>query len=423
MKKPLLLLVDDDRAVLEALESALAPVFEEVARVEAFEAPIDVLAALPRWIEEGRPIAVAIVDQKMPGMTGVELLMRLRGEAPATHMQAILLTGYAGLDSALAAKNEAGSQRYLEKPWSPAQLIDETWDLMRAHLTASGAAHHFVFREVREGRELRDHLRLRYEVYRATAGIHNVLPSDGSLDLDAYDAVSQFLSLFEHDINHERQIGTLRVALRTPAPAAATLAEIAEGIPGLVERLHSPRAEPFPLMTYLVDRDAVAALVERCEAAGEPVGEPGRLTLVPGMRGAAGAAGALPLARHIIEASTSFFFFFFFSIHHAILTCIPAHTRFYRPLGFKEAEGTTTKLQPRLGVELACLHGESDAVPSPVRERVLAMARCIGGKGGTCHCPTFPDCLPGPYETGDFRGVDLFCPLQATRLLSERQLN
>ena len=204
-----------DRAVLDALESALVPTFEEIARVEAFDNPEDVLVALSRWTAEKRPVAVAIVDQKMPGMTGVELLTRLRGEPLFEHTQSVLLTGYAGLESAITAKNQASVERYLEKPWTPARLLATTWELIAEHLAASGIAHHFVFREVREEPELRDHLELRYEVYRATAGIHNVLPSDGGMDLDAYDAVSQFLSLFEYDIGYARQIGTLRVALRT----------------------------------------------------------------------------------------------------------------------------------------------------------------------------------------------------------------
>ena len=169
MLKPLIVLIDDDRAVLDALEAALVPAFEEIVRVEAFDKPEDVLAALPRWIAEKRSIVVAIVDHKMPGMTGVELLARLRGETPAAHIQSILLTGYAGLDSALAAKNEAGVERYLEKPWASPRLIATIWELMGEHLAVSSAAHHFVFREVREERELREHLKLRYEVYRTTA--------------------------------------------------------------------------------------------------------------------------------------------------------------------------------------------------------------------------------------------------------------
>src|SRR5262245_17680266 len=129
MKKPLLLLVDDDPAVLAALEAELTPAFGQLVRVAAFGRPDEVLDALPRWHGEGRAIALAIVDQKMPGMTGVELIAALRASVkaadeavahldatggsatsppfqPARHMRAALLTGYAGLESALAARNE-----------------------------------------------------------------------------------------------------------------------------------------------------------------------------------------------------------------------------------------------------------------------------------------------------------------------------
>ena len=140
MRKPLILLVDDDPAVLDALEAALAPAFEQIACVETFASGQAVLDAVPGWKNKKRPIAVAIVDQKMPGMTGVELLTRLRGAAavdpahPAANMGAILLTGYAGLESALAAKNEAGVERYLEKPWNN-ELVSTavTTALVRAH--------------------------------------------------------------------------------------------------------------------------------------------------------------------------------------------------------------------------------------------------------------------------------------------------
>jgi thioredoxin reductase (NADPH) len=84
MKKPLILLVDDDRAVLEALETTLDPLFGEICRIEAFAEPVEALDATARWAKEGRPLALAIVDQKMPGMTGVELLGRLRAAHSST---------------------------------------------------------------------------------------------------------------------------------------------------------------------------------------------------------------------------------------------------------------------------------------------------------------------------------------------------
>ena len=137
MKAPLLLVVDDDEAVLEALELELLPQFGGLCRIETFSHPQDVLQSLPRWQEEKRPIALAIVDQKMPGLTGVELLQRLRDpmaqssdrtpessggrrqeEAfqPSSGVRTVLLTGYGGPGIEKVATEVAN--RYREKPWA-----------------------------------------------------------------------------------------------------------------------------------------------------------------------------------------------------------------------------------------------------------------------------------------------------------------
>src|SRR2546426_3028212 len=185
MKKPAILLVDDDHAVLEALEAAITAAFAQICRIEAFDDPREVLAAFDSWVQEERPLAVAIVDQKMPHCTGIELLEYLREIAaksfvsqetggnlgrtpfgPAAHLRSALLTGYAGLDSALAAKNGAGVDRYLEKPWDPEKMVKTVRQLLRIHLEETGAGVYLTLREVRDVPTLEALLRLRYEVVR-----------------------------------------------------------------------------------------------------------------------------------------------------------------------------------------------------------------------------------------------------------------
>ena len=425
--KAALLLVDDDRAVLEALEAVLEPAFGEICRIEAFEDPREVLQALPGWSQEQRPIGVAVVDQKMPWMSGVELLQSLRNAASSTpdlgrsagHMRAMLLTGYAGLDSAVAAKNDADVDRYVEKPWHGPGLVKAVAEALATHLQEAGTDRWFSFREVSGVEELRAHLELRYQVYRMTPGIVHLLPTSGAcLDVDAYDAFSHFLSLYAHNQRDCRLAGTLRVVRETTTPTLTVLEAILRELPDLDARLHAPRSERLPLMTYLVDRAGVATLLERIDELGEKAGEPGRLTLDPRFRSSAGGStGSVALARFLIESATAFFFSFLFFFEHAILTCIPAHVRLYRPLGFHPTAGTRTRFQSTLQVEVACLHGMTEKLPSPVRERVLSMAKRIKRIGLTCSCATFPACLPGPYETGDFRNADLFCPLLADEKL------
>jgi two-component system, chemotaxis family, chemotaxis protein CheY len=431
MKKPLLLLVDDDRAVLEALEAELAPAFGDFCRIEAFEGPCEVPAALARWTEERRAIAVAIVDQKMPELSGVELLSALRAGAagagesafhPAAATTAILLTGYAGLDSAIAAKNEAAVDRYLEKPWRAEALREAVGRLLARHLERSGADEHFLFREVVTEPEVLDFMRLRFEVYARTKGTEHLLPeeADARLDVDAYDSVSSFLGLFRSRRQDSRLVGTMRIVGAHPGPARPVAARVLAPYAALAERFEAPRGHALPMMEYLPDRAAVAAVLARSAAAGEQVVEPGRLALRPDFRADSGESQR-HLARHMIEGTVAHCFHR--GTEHALLTCIPPHDAFYRPYGFRVTEGTEVQFNPHLQAVVACLHGRIAWVPSPARERCTALAARIARTGASCRCASFPACLaaegtaPAAYESGDFRGTDLLCPAKAAEAL------
>ena len=71
-------------------------------------------------ILQRQPVHVIMTDQRMPEMTGVELLRRARGECP----QAIrmVFTGYADIKSVVDAINHGQIYRYLTKPWDPDEL-------------------------------------------------------------------------------------------------------------------------------------------------------------------------------------------------------------------------------------------------------------------------------------------------------------
>src|SRR4029077_2958153 len=66
------------------------------------------------------PIHVIMSDQRMPEMTGVELLRRARGECPEAIR--IVFTGYADIKSVIDAINQGQIYRYLTKPWDPDEL-------------------------------------------------------------------------------------------------------------------------------------------------------------------------------------------------------------------------------------------------------------------------------------------------------------
>lgn len=111
--KPKVLLVDDEERILRSLGLLLRMQYQVFATSDGHEA----LAILRR-----EKIHVLISDQRMPVMTGSELLRQAREVSPDTVR--ILLTGYADADAALASVNEGEIFRYITKPWGPKELRD-----------------------------------------------------------------------------------------------------------------------------------------------------------------------------------------------------------------------------------------------------------------------------------------------------------
>lgn len=110
---PIVLCVDDEAQVLEALETTL----RKVARVVT--APGG--AAALDLIRSGVAPAVIISDMRMPGMNGAEFLAEARRLAPdATR---VLLTGHTDVDAAVAVVNDGQIFRFLTKPCPVGSLV------------------------------------------------------------------------------------------------------------------------------------------------------------------------------------------------------------------------------------------------------------------------------------------------------------
>lgn len=111
-RKPAVLCVDDEPRVLNALEYLLREHYE----VETAPGGQEAIARL-----EARRFHVLVSDQRMPGMTGVELLDTARTLAPATVR--ILLTGYSDLAAIVGSVNESEVFRFVSKPWRNDDLL------------------------------------------------------------------------------------------------------------------------------------------------------------------------------------------------------------------------------------------------------------------------------------------------------------
>ena len=117
MARPILLAIDDDVNVLEAVVQDLRRQYGaeyRVMRAVGGQTAVDTLRQL-RQREE--PVALLLSDQRMPGMTGVEFLERSRELYPDARR--VLLTAYADTDAAIQAINAARIHYYLNKPWDP----------------------------------------------------------------------------------------------------------------------------------------------------------------------------------------------------------------------------------------------------------------------------------------------------------------
>jgi thioredoxin reductase (NADPH) len=117
MAKPVLLAVDDDVSVLEAVVQDLRRQYGQeyrILRAASGQAALDICAQL---VERKESVALILSDQRMPGMTGVEFLEKAIQIFPEA--KRVLLTAYADTEAAIHAINAAKIHYYLNKPWDP----------------------------------------------------------------------------------------------------------------------------------------------------------------------------------------------------------------------------------------------------------------------------------------------------------------
>ena len=109
---PLVLVVDDEPASVSLLRITLGMDYRVLTATGGEEA----LAVL----REHPDTAAAIIDQRMPGMTGTELIQHTAESHP--HLVRIILTGYTDVEALIAAINTGSVYRYLTKPWNKDEL-------------------------------------------------------------------------------------------------------------------------------------------------------------------------------------------------------------------------------------------------------------------------------------------------------------
>ena len=137
MPKPVIFSVDDDPSVLNSVERDLRAKYGGDYRILPINQHKAAWEYLKKMEQRNETVALFLVDQRMPEMTGTEFL----AEALKTYPQAkrVLLTAYADTNAAIDSINEVRLDYYLMKPWHPPEerlypVLDELLDDWKAHI-------------------------------------------------------------------------------------------------------------------------------------------------------------------------------------------------------------------------------------------------------------------------------------------------
>src|SRR5947207_3805621 len=161
-RDPAIVVVDDEPVVLAAVARDLRRGFGERYRIVRAGSGEEALEVLRELVRRGEQVALMLADQRMPGLSGTDYLVRAREVVPTA--KRVLLTAYADTEAAIQAINEVSLDYYLLKPWDPPE--EELYPVVGDLLTGweagaaleSGGVRLIGHRFSRASHELRDFL-------------------------------------------------------------------------------------------------------------------------------------------------------------------------------------------------------------------------------------------------------------------------
>ncbi|HEX9389266.1 MAG TPA: response regulator, partial [Anaerolineales bacterium] len=137
MPKPVIFTIDDDSSVLNSIERDLRAHYGQDYRILPIDSGKAALDYLKKLGQRNETVALFLVDQRMPEMSGVEFLEQAIKAYPQA--KRVLLTAYADTQAAIDSINEVGLDYYLMKPWHPPQerlypILDELLEDWKIHV-------------------------------------------------------------------------------------------------------------------------------------------------------------------------------------------------------------------------------------------------------------------------------------------------
>ena len=115
--KPVIIAVDDEPEVVQAVQRDLRARYAADYRVVWASGGQEAIDTLRTLALQGTPVALILVDQRMPTVTGIDVLRETLEIHPSA--KRALLTAYADTEAAIRAINDVGLDHYIMKPWDP----------------------------------------------------------------------------------------------------------------------------------------------------------------------------------------------------------------------------------------------------------------------------------------------------------------
>ncbi len=137
MKELVVLVVEDEAEVRSAIIRDLSSLAGPI-RIDEASDVADARAAIREAEEAGDVVGLVLADHRLPGESGVDLLVSLNRSASTHHVRTVLITGQASHQDTIRAINEAELDWYFSKPWDPEELVSVTVEQLTTFVIESG---------------------------------------------------------------------------------------------------------------------------------------------------------------------------------------------------------------------------------------------------------------------------------------------
>jgi two-component system phosphate regulon response regulator PhoB len=137
MNELVIVVVEDESDVRAAIVRDLAPLTDGI-RIDEADTVDDARQAMSEAAESGDHVGLILADHRLPGESGVDLLVSVNSDPDLGNIRTILITGQAGHQDTIRAINEAGLDWYFAKPWDPEELVSVVVQQLTSFVVEAG---------------------------------------------------------------------------------------------------------------------------------------------------------------------------------------------------------------------------------------------------------------------------------------------